>query len=250
MVYISKRTPRPRYNDSIIGKLMGYLAELDFYLEHEQECTKIDAIIPDWFPMNYIQGFFIDIHKAIYNTTYQKVYNQAADKGNDINSQIMGWVDKAKSDMTAYTSRVRSELKTLLNSVNSEVSAAKSKLRQLGIDVDSLDTDVSALGSKVSDALSKVSSLNVNVRDLNNRLNNVSADLDAKIRDFKSRLTSLDSRFSTLDRKAVDLDSKIKAHTSSIDNLIVRMRNVEEQLGVEAAPKREEEKGFWDFLKL
>jgi len=121
MPYITKRSPTPRAGDTPIGKVMGYLAELAEYTRWEALATSVDAVFPDWFPLGTVQGLLIAVCDAIYAALYQKAYNSAADRGNEINSQILGWLDDLKLEVQTYIDQARNRLQTLIDDLDARV---------------------------------------------------------------------------------------------------------------------------------
>ena len=217
---VSKRSPSRRTYDTPLGQIMGYLQHEIVYWQWEIEAAKWLAYIPTWFPLNVLHDAINGIFQAAYDTIYQRAYNEGAKKGNEMNSEILGWVDKARTDLTSKVNSVKSELDRTLSSVKTDVAAAKRKVSDLNASLNEVAVDLSGLKTTISSLNSSV----VNVR----------------------------GRVSSLDTEVSQMLSKVRSHTLSIDNLKLRMKRLEDKLAVEAIPeeKEEKEKGFWEWLGL
>lgn len=229
MVYITKRYPSPRTYDTSIGKVMGYLAELDFYLEHEQTCLKIASLFSpiNFFPLYYLKDWLINLHRRIYEDNYQKVYDQGADRGNEINRQILGWLDDLKGDAYKKIDDAKRYLYDLINTVNSKLKILNKDVINFEADINKLIADFNA---KVNDAIKKVNS----VIDTMNRL---SEQARAKFDEFEKSLTDQYNVFKT----------RFEKHDSYISDLYERVKDLEAKVGL--PPKEYKEKSIWETLR-
>lgn len=98
MVAITKRTPATRTGDTLIGQIMGYIQEYQTYLNYEMWAEGIRAVwVLDFWPLSAIENALVGIVQWAYNNAFQGAYNAGADKGNQINKEIMGWVDNLRN---------------------------------------------------------------------------------------------------------------------------------------------------------
>jgi len=118
---IEWRNPQPRSYDTVLGKIMGFLSHAQFYLDCEGQAEKVDAFIPSIFPLTYLENALIGLWQAHYEANYQKAYNQGADKGNELDSKIFGWIDETRSQIESKFSSLLSEAKEKLQDQISEL---------------------------------------------------------------------------------------------------------------------------------
>lgn len=128
MVYATHRTPTARSKDMPIGRMMGYMSELQFYMDIEGKCGLIDALWAwEFWPLAGVDDFFINLFKRHYERNYQSVYNQGADRGNEINNQILGWVNDLKSQTFREILRQKTRLQDFIDELERRVSALETK---------------------------------------------------------------------------------------------------------------------------
>jgi prefoldin subunit 5 len=221
MGYIELKTPTPRSYDTPIGKVMGYLANILEWLRWENYAAQIDAIFPDWWPMGSVQGFLIDICKACYNALYQKAYDNGADKGNEINSQIMGWVDDAKrraeslvNDAKAYVennliapirNQINNQITPALNDARAQISKFKSDIDNMANRINQFQTSLNSMDGTIKNFDMKLQSFNAKLSDLTRQADNLNAQIsqiNKTISDFKTQIKNLDERVKRLEQKA------------------------------------------------
>lgn len=107
MAVIAKRTPTPRTGDTPIGQMMGYLQEYQAYLNYEMWAEGIRAVwLLDWWPLSLIEDALVGIVQWAYSNAFQGAYNAGADKGNQINNQIMGWVDSLRNEAMNFIGKL------------------------------------------------------------------------------------------------------------------------------------------------
>ena len=176
MSYVTHKWPRPRAKDTPLGKIMGYVSELLFWADQEGKCSTVDALWPEVWPIDWVDDVFINIFKDHYNKNYQGQYNRGADQGNKMNKEIMGWLDDLKDKAFAEVDRVKKYIETnLIQPLQTDLNRAKNTLKQLGIDVDSLESDIRKTRSDVADTLRDLSSHTKDIRELFDRVKSLEA---------------------------------------------------------------------------
>ena len=99
MVEITHRNPTPRAGDTPIGKMMGYLSEGQTWLKYESIAEGVRAVwVLDFWPLSEIENALVGIVQWAYNNVYQASYNSGAERGNEINNEILGWVEGLRND--------------------------------------------------------------------------------------------------------------------------------------------------------
>lgn len=253
MVYITRKTPtnyRNRHSDWYNGVFrevvhqIGLVGEALFWLDCEGKCNFIDTLIPDWFPLNYIQDGLINIFKAHYNAKYTHVYDdwclQACKsfevlegQVNNVLGQIKGKVDEARAwieqNLTnPLKDKINKEIIPQVNNVVNKIRDAESQVRSIQSKVsDELEPLISQVQTrlryteeavkqaqnKVNEAVSKVNDLDAQVRDAVN-------DLNAQVRDATSSLENFRSKLN-------ESIETLNSHTGDISKLFDRVRNLE-----------------------
>ena len=200
MPYITKQTPTARTTDTAIGKVMGYLSELLEYLKWEGYAGSIDAIFPDWFPLGNVQSLLIDVCRAVYNGNFQKAYNSGADKGNEVNSQIMAWLNDLKAQAFAKVAEAQTYIQnTLINPIKNQI-----------------DTYINP---KLKEALNNLSTVNTNISNAYKNLN----DMATRINTFDSTLKNYGSNLETYRQKLnqlVEAGNNLNAKLSQVETFV------------------------------
>ena len=118
MVEITHRNPTPRAGDTPIGKMMGYLSESQTWLKYESIAEGIRAVwVFDFWPLSEIENALVGIVQWAYDNVFQTSYNSGADQGNQINNEILGWVENLRTEamsLIGKLDRARSDAETWL----------------------------------------------------------------------------------------------------------------------------------------
>ena len=178
--YVTHKTPEVRPEDSLLGKVLGYLSELLFWADIEGKCRFIDVVVPDEWWCKWVQDFFISIFKGHYNANYQTQYNRGADQGNKFHTAIFGWIDDAKSDLLGQIEATKRKIETEL------ISPIKAKIREIE--------------PTVNDLLSRLKTAEATVGDVENRINDAVRDLEKHTKDIGElfdRLKEVETKVST-----------------------------------------------------
>jgi hypothetical protein len=127
MVYLTWIEPQPRSGDTPIGKIIGYLQAAHLYMNLEGWAGAIDLIMPNWFPINIVQDALISIVKAIYKANVQGAYDGGADRGNQMNNEILGWVQ----DLRTQAQNQIDQINAIINKAQDLLSSHEKRLKQL-----------------------------------------------------------------------------------------------------------------------
>jgi len=118
MVEITHRNPTPRAGDTPIGKMMGYLSESQTWLKYESIAEGVRAVwVFDFWPLSEIENALVGIVQWAYDNVFQTSYNSGADQGNQINNEILGWVENLRTEamsLIGKLDRARSDAETWL----------------------------------------------------------------------------------------------------------------------------------------
>jgi hypothetical protein len=99
MAEITHRNATPRAGDTPIGKMLGYLSEGQTWLKYESFAEGVRAVwVLDFFPLSLIEDVLVRIVQWAYDRAYQLSYNQGADRGNDMNKELLGWVENLRTE--------------------------------------------------------------------------------------------------------------------------------------------------------
>jgi len=209
MPYITKKTPVARSTDTPLGKIMGYLAELLEYLKWENMALVIDGVFPDYFPFGNVQSWLIDVCRGLYDRIYQGAYNHGADRGNEINSQILGWVDTAKNQAFAKVSEAQDYIQTnLINPIKNQIDTV------LTPRINQAMTRLSSIETSVNNAITQVNQLGTTVTGMDSQVKNFASQIEAqrtKLNEIIETTNSVASRLSDLQAFVNDLDRRLKA---------------------------------------
>jgi len=96
---IAHRTPTPRAGDTPVGKMIGYLSETQTYIKYEGFAEGVRAVwVLDFWPLSLVEDALVGIVQWAYDNVFQNSYNAGADRGNEINKEILGWVEGLRND--------------------------------------------------------------------------------------------------------------------------------------------------------
>jgi len=251
MVYVTRKTPtnyRTRHSDWYNGVFrdvvhqIGLVGEALFWLDCEGKCNFVDSLIPDWFPLNYIQDGLINIFKSHYNAKCTQVYDdwclQACKtfevlegQVNNVLGQIKGQVDEAKAYIQKnlidpLQAKINNEVVPAINDVIGRVKTAEATIRDAQVsisealaDVGNLDRTVSSMNTQVKNIQSKVNEI---IADVNSRMRT----LDEQIRDAQSNIGSLNSQIKDFTDKMSTLDQRIRDATNIVDGHTIDIKDI------------------------
>jgi chaperonin cofactor prefoldin len=244
MTYIAKKDPA---SDEVAGwnkdyqkqggstddfcRLFGWANYLRFYAEMEAWCSFIDALLPDWWPIDVIQGTLISVVKALHDNQAWVAYWKGLDFGNAAEKKIeqtITWakdqINNAVADMRnridneiikPIRDRVERELKPGLDAAKTQIDAFQSKMGTFNDDLSKMKVDVTSMTTKVDAAAAKVQKvqddLSEKTRQLDSKLENLqydAADLDIKAKQLDNQFKDLDTR---LHKALDDVDKRLKA---------------------------------------
>jgi hypothetical protein len=114
MVSIAHRNPAPRAGDTPVGKMLGYLSETQTWLKYEAFAEGVRAVwVLDFFPLSLIEDVLVRIVQWAYDNVFQNSYNAGADRGNEINKEILGWVENLRSEAENWLNDHEKRIKNL-----------------------------------------------------------------------------------------------------------------------------------------
>jgi hypothetical protein len=136
MVEITHRNPTPRASDTPIGKMMGYLSETQTWLKYESIAEGVRAVwVLDFWPLFYVEDALVGIVQWAYDNVYQNAYNSGADQGNQINNEILGWVENLRTEamsLIGKLDRARSDAEKWLSDHEKRIKELE---KQMGIPI-------------------------------------------------------------------------------------------------------------------
>jgi len=136
MTEIEHKDPEPRKGDTPIGKLMGYLNEYSTYLKYESIAEGIRATwVLDFWPLSLIEDALVGIVQWAYDNVYQNAYNYGADKGNQMNNQIMGWIEDLRQQALARIATLDGMIKDAEQWLSNHEKRIKELEKKMGLPV-------------------------------------------------------------------------------------------------------------------
>jgi len=211
MPYITKKTPTARTTDTAIGKVMGYLSELLEYLKWENMALSIDTIFPDIWPLDQVQNLLIAMCRGLYDRIYQGAYDRGADKGNEINSQIMGWLNDVKAQAFAKVSEAQAYIQNnLINPIKNQIDGY--------------------ITPKLNDALNKLSTVNTNISNAYKSLNDMATRInsfDSTLKNYGSSLESYRLKLNELVEVGNNLNAKLSQVETYMNDIDKRVKALE-----------------------
>lgn len=202
-----------------VSHVFGWASHEKFYQQMESWCALIDAIIPDWFPQNYVQDGLINIVKGVYDSQAIIAYDKGVDQGRTIIAKVTEVVQWAQNQINNTVNDMR-------NKIDKEI-------------IDPVRQKASQIEATLKDAQSKISNLNASVDGFKNDINAMKgniASFDTSIKSFNTKLSSFDTKLKGLDSTASNIQSqlsdaqaKLNQYKSLIDDLTRRVNNLEQK---------------------
>jgi len=122
MVEITHRNPTPRAGDTPVGKMLGYLSETQTYLKYEGIAEGVRAVwVFDFWPLSEVENALVGIVQWAYDNVFQSSYNAGADKGNEINKEILGWVENLRTEAENWLNDHEARIKQLEDQIASTI---------------------------------------------------------------------------------------------------------------------------------
>ena len=139
---IAHRTPTPRAGDTPVGKMLGYLSETQTYIKYEGIAEGVRAVwVFDFWPLSEVENALVGIVQWAYDNVFQGSYNAGADRGNEINKEILGWVEGLRNDamsLIGKLDRARSDAETWLNNHEKRIKQLEQTTFKFPIDIPEL----------------------------------------------------------------------------------------------------------------
>lgn len=151
--YVTHKTPTARRDDTLLGKVTGYLSEMLFWADIEGKCRFIDLLIPEWPVIGVLDNIFINIFKRHYEKNYQKQYNRGADQGNKIHSTVFGWIDDTKDMLMGQINEAKKKIETeLINPIRAKLRPIEVRVGQMMYRVADAEKRVKEFQDRINDA--------------------------------------------------------------------------------------------------
>jgi len=148
---------------------MGYLNEYSTYLKYESIAEGIRTTwVLDFWPLSLIEDALVGIVQWAYDNVYQSAYNYGADKGNQINNTVLGWVEDAKKELENLISTTKTRIQTEL--------------------IDPLNAQVQRLKNDLNLAEGKLADLDNTLIDFKSRANGLLRDHESRIKALEAKL--------------------------------------------------------------
>lgn len=200
-----------------VTKIFGWSNHYRFWSEMEAWCAFIDATIPDWFPLNYVQSGLISIVKFIYDQEAKTAFANGVDLGKSIVGKVNDTITWAQNQISSAVTDMRNRIDTEIvepvrqkaAQIEQSLKDAQSKLSDMGISIDGFNTDVNTMKSNITSFGDSIKAF------------------DGKLGSFDFKLTDLNNLADTLDSQLKDAQAALNQHKASIDDLITRVKNLE-----------------------
>jgi hypothetical protein len=202
---------------SVLGKLFAEVNESIFYQEMEAWAKFIDNIIPDWFPLNYIQSGLISIVQFVYDDQAYTHIGEGVYQGNRVGKGIDDTISWAQNQISSAVNDMRNKIDTEIvdpvrqkaAQIEQSLKDAQTKLSNMGVSIDGFQNDVNTMKSNISSFDGSIKAF------------------DGKLGSFDSKLKGLDSTATGLQSQLRDAQAKLNEYKSIIDNLKSRVEKLE-----------------------
>jgi hypothetical protein len=133
---IVHKDPTVRTGDTEFGKLVGWLSEWQEYLKWEGLAEAIDAVwVWDFFPLSIVQDALIAIVRWVYDVNCQRAYDRGADYGNNMNAQILGWINDLRTAANNELQKLENLSKTFQDFLSNHEKRLKDLEKKMGFPI-------------------------------------------------------------------------------------------------------------------
>jgi hypothetical protein len=246
MSYITRKDTKPmrEYFEANWGHVddvsnaFGVANHGKFYAEMEAWCSFIDALIPDWFPLNYIQDGLIAIVKAVYDKQAATSYYSGVDTGVAIVAKVNDAITWARNRINDAVSDMRIDIDhTIVAPVRQKAAQieqtlkdAQTKLSNMGVSIDGFQSDINTMKSNILGFDGSIKAFDGKLGSFDSKLkglDSTATGLQSQLRDAQAKLNTLDSTANTLQSRLKDAETKLNQYKSVIDDLDRRVKTLE-----------------------
>jgi hypothetical protein len=123
-----------------IGEVSAWAENEKFYGEMEAWAWLIDSLIPDWFPLNYVQGGFIAIVKKVYEVQVENRVWKAIDTGNASWLKIEQTITWAQGEINNAVTNMKNRIETdIINPIKAQTADLQAKIAQATAQLSNVD---------------------------------------------------------------------------------------------------------------
>lgn len=176
----------------------------------------VDAVIPDWWPMGALQGFFFAIIDWVYDPKIERDWNRGVEQGDRAWNETLGKFQEAKDTVTNYVNQKKAEIDGAINDAFNRISSVK------GVAEDALSKAKNAIDQAV--AASGVAS---NANGVSNSAKSLADSAKSSAQSALDKVNQTISALDTLRSRQTSDESTIGDHTGKLVNLIDRVKALE-----------------------
>ncbi len=111
----------------------------------------IDSIIPDWFPLNYVQSGLINIVDYVFQNMQQHEYNTWAEKGDDIVNRLNNLITDTQNRINNAVNNMKDRIdKEIIDPIRAKTKELDNTLTQAQIRLQNIDSTLSTFQKRAN----------------------------------------------------------------------------------------------------
>jgi len=131
-------------------------------------CKFVDDIIPDWFPLNYVQDGLISIINLVFRNNQQHEYNVWAERGDDI-------VNRLNKLITDTQNRINEAVNDMKDRIDHEI-------------IDPIRAKTKELDNTLTQAQTKLRNIDYTLSNFQKRANALFTDHENRIKTLEAKM--------------------------------------------------------------
>lgn len=136
-----------------ISEAFAALERSRAYAHKEAMKAQVKALVPDIFPLNFLEAAWLNIIEAAYKQALPTVTSGACSRGRRVYNHIVGGLNDVLNDAKAAVNSAKAELENTLNQLKTQVSAFQSDIDKALADAQAALGEINAVKTSANEAL-------------------------------------------------------------------------------------------------
>lgn len=133
------------------GHFFGHANHWAFKDRMNWWCRFIDQIIPDWFPLNYVQDGLISIVNFVFQNNQQHEYNVWAERGDDIVNRLNNLITDTQNRINKAVNNMKDRIDNeIIDPIRAKTKQLDSTLTQAQIRLRNIDSTLSSFQKRAN----------------------------------------------------------------------------------------------------
>lgn len=170
------------------------------YAHKEAMKAQVAALIPDIFPLNFLEAAWLNILEAAYKQALPRITGEACKRGRSVYSHIVGQVDAVLADAKQAVNAAKAELEATLAQLKNQVSVFQADIDKALADASAALGEINTVKTQANEALFSAKSAA-----------DEAGQALLRVRENAKWLDDLESRVQALESKGNSIESLIRS---------------------------------------